>query len=77
MLQKGEKLSMPQSRPMKVIGSRCHELRIVDEHVIWRIIYRVDDDAIVILEVFKKKTEKTPQQVIDTSKKRLKEYDES
>jgi phage-related protein len=77
MLQKGEKLSMPQSRPMKVIGSRCHELRIVDERVIWRIIYRADDDAIVILEVFKKKSEQTPQQVIDTSKKRLKEYDES
>jgi len=68
---------MPQSRPMKVIGSRCHELRIVDERVIWRIIYRADDDAIVILEVFKKKSEQTPQQVIDTSKKRLKEYDES
>lgn len=77
MLQKGEKLSMPQSRPMKVIGSRCHELRIDDEHVTWRIMYRVDDDSIVILEVFKKKSEQTPLQVIDTCKKRLKEYDES
>lgn len=26
-LQRGEKLSMPQSRPMSVIGSGCHELR--------------------------------------------------
>ncbi|MBI5634436.1 MAG: type II toxin-antitoxin system RelE/ParE family toxin [Nitrospirae bacterium] len=77
LLQKGEKISMPQSRPMKIIGRRCHELRIIDEHVTWRIIYRMDDDAIVIFDVFKKKSEQTPQQVIDTCKKRLKEYDES
>lgn len=31
LLQKGEKLSLPHSRPMPGIGARCHELRIVDE----------------------------------------------
>jgi len=31
MLQKGETLPMPHSRPMPTIGARCHELRIVDE----------------------------------------------
>jgi len=74
-LQKGERLTMPQSRPMATIGRRCHELRINDEKVTWRIIYRIDDDAIVILEVFDKKTSRTPKQVIDTCKSRLKEYD--
>ena len=30
-LQSGEKLSMPHSRPMPAVGSRCHELRVPDE----------------------------------------------
>jgi len=74
-LQAGEKLSMPHSRPMPSIGARCHELRIVDENTTWRIIYRIDDDAILILEVFKKKTQQTPKNVIDSCKRRIKEYD--
>lgn len=57
------------------IGPRCHELRIVDERVDWRIVYRRDSDAIVIVEVFEKKTRKTPQSVIDVCKRRLAEYD--
>lgn len=60
-LQKGEKLSLPHSRPMPSIGVRCHEIRIVDEDKIWRIVYRIDNDAILILEVFQKKTQKTPK----------------
>lgn len=75
LLQEGEKLGLPQSRPMPSIGRRCHELRIVDENVTWRIIYRTDTDAIVILEVFAKKTAQTPKRVIDTCKQRMKDYD--
>lgn len=65
-LQAGEKLTMPECRPMSVIGRRCHELLIIDAgtNATWRIIYRIDDDAIVIAEVFKKKTTKTSKQVI-------------
>ncbi|WDD30120.1 type II toxin-antitoxin system RelE/ParE family toxin (plasmid) [Nostoc sp. UHCC 0926] len=74
-LQQGESLSLPRSRPMPSIGSRCHELRIVDEDKTWRIIYRNDVDAIVILDVFAKKTPKTPKHVIDQCKRRLKQYD--
>jgi phage-related protein len=74
MLQQGENLGMPQSRPMPGIGPRCHELRIRDEDSTWRIVYRVDGDAIVILEVFDKHTQRTPQSVIDTCKIRLKRY---
>jgi phage-related protein len=66
---------MPQSRSMPSIGSRCHELRINDTDTTWRLVYRIDPDAIVIAEVFAKKTEKTPKDVIEACKKRLKEYD--
>lgn len=74
-LQQGEMLSLPHSRPMPDIGKRCHELRIVDEDKSWRIIYRTDDDAILILEVFSKTTPKTPKSVIDNCKRRIREYD--
>jgi phage-related protein len=70
-------LSMPHSRPMPSIGPRCHELRIDDEKKTWRIVYRVDEDAIIILEVFNKKTARTPKRIIDVCQKRLKEYDDA
>lgn len=74
-LQQGELLSMPQSRPMPTIGARCHELRITDDDVTWRIVYRLDADAVIVLEVFDKKTNRTPKQVVDTCKRRLKDCD--
>jgi phage-related protein len=74
-LQMGEKLSLPHSRPMPSIGARCHELRIDDENKTWRIVYRVDPDAIVILEVFEKKTQNTPKDVIENCKRRIRLYD--
>jgi len=73
-LQLGQLLEMPQSRPMPVIGKCCHELRVIDVDKTWRIVYNIDSDAIVILDVFNKKTQTTPQKVIDRSKKRLREY---
>ena len=76
-LQKGQMLDMPHSRPMPVIGERCHELRIVDVDSTWRIIYRVDPDAVVIVDVFSKKSRTTPQSMIIRSKKRLREYDDA
>jgi len=74
-LQRGETLSLPHARPMPSIGVRCHELRINDENQTWRIIYRVDPDAIVVLEVFSKKSSSTPKYAIQTCQRRLKEYD--
>ncbi len=59
-MQRGEVLSLPHPRPMPTVGSRCHELRIPDADSTWRIIYRVDTDAVIIAEVFAKKTEATP-----------------
>ena len=75
LLQEGESLGLPHSWPMPVIGARCHELRINDERGTFRIIYRADADAVVILDVVKKKTEQTPQSVVDTCRRRLRAYD--
>ncbi|XGV96001.1 MAG: type II toxin-antitoxin system RelE/ParE family toxin [Leptolyngbya sp. BL-A-14] len=75
-LQQGENLGMPQSRSMPGVGTNCHELRIRDEDQNWRIIYRIDYDAILILEVFSKKTQTTPKSVISICKKRLSKYDQ-
>ena len=60
---------------MPSIGPQCHELRVNDEHKTWRIIYRIDPDAIVICAVFEKKTPRTPQSVIDVCQHRLRRYD--
>jgi phage-related protein len=75
-LQMGELLSMPHSRPMPSIGRRCHELRIVDQDRSWRIVYRVDGDAILVAAVFQKSTQTTPVHIIVACKRRLRAYDE-
>jgi phage-related protein len=74
-LQQGQALSLPHSRPMPRIGNRCHELRIKDGRKEWRILYRTDPDAILVLEVFQKKTRTTPNDIIDICKKRISDYD--
>lgn len=74
-LQLGESIGMPSSRPMPSIGPRCHELRVTDAETSWRIAYRIDSDAIVIADVFRKATETTPHRVIDSCRRRLRTYD--
>jgi phage-related protein len=74
-LQQGESLVLPQSRPMSNLGPRCHELRIQDENRNWRIIYRIDGDAIVIVDVFAKATMATPKRVMENCRRRLRAYD--
>ena len=76
-LQRGEKLAMPLSRPMPSIGNRCHEVRVTDRDVAWRIVYFVDVDAVVILEVFAKKSGKTPADVVSNCRRRRRSYRES
>jgi phage-related protein len=53
------------------------QLRVKDGPNAWRIIYRLDADAVVILDVFKKTTRKTPRSVIHTCRQRLRRYDAS
>ena len=73
-LQRGESLGLPHSRPMPTIGTGCHELRIVDAKISWRIMYHIAGDAMVILDVFRKQTEATPKVVVTACRRRLNEY---
>lgn len=77
MLQKNHQLSMPVSRPMPSIGRACHELRITDPktNISWRILYRLDPKSVIIIDIFKKKTQETPKSVLEKAKRRLREYD--
>jgi phage-related protein len=75
-IQEGDALGMPASRPMPSIGPRVHELRIRDAGHNWRIIYRIDDDRILIVEVFAKTTRATPRNIIEACQARIKRYDD-
>jgi phage-related protein len=74
-LQGGESLGMPHSRAMPAIGAGCHELRIHDRSMQWRIVYRVDSDAVVIFAVFRKTTQQMPRHLIETCKRRIRDHD--
>ena len=72
-LQEGHNLSLPLSRPMPSIGRGVHELRLKDKSGIYRVIYFIKTkNNIYLLHSFKKKTNKTPQESIETAKNRLK-----
>ncbi|MGQ0512573.1 MAG: type II toxin-antitoxin system RelE/ParE family toxin [Betaproteobacteria bacterium] len=73
-LQRGESIALPHSRPMPSIGKACHELRVNDETRTWRIVYFLESDAVVILEVFQKSGRTTPEAVKKTCKDRLRRY---
>jgi len=68
---------MPHSRPMPSIGKRCHELRVRDETRHWRLVYRIDSDAVVVAKVFPKTTKTTPNSVITQAKACLRLYDDA
>jgi len=77
LLQEGVRLGMPQAEPLPVVGPRCGALRVRDGEHNWRIMYRVDRDAVLVLEVYAKKTRAIPKGVIDRCKKRLTAYDDT
>jgi phage-related protein len=76
-LQRGESLGMPHSRAMQETGRRVRELRVNDRETrrTWRIIYRIDPDAILVVHWFDKKTQRIPKSMIDLCKRRLQDYD--
>ncbi len=73
-IQEGEALGMPHSKPMPDVGPNCHELRVPDRGVTWRLMYAVQADAAVVLAVFSKKTRKTPKAILDACRSRLERY---
>jgi phage-related protein len=76
-LQRGEAFGMPHLRPMPDLGRRVYELRVNDQGQSWRVIVRVDPDAVVIVDVFSKKTRRTPRAVTEVCRERLRRYDEA
>ena len=75
-LQRGDTMALPHVRPLPVLGARCAELRIPDATATWRILYRVDPDAVVIAAVFAKKTQATPVTILAAARARLRHYDQ-
>ncbi len=75
LLQEGERLGMPQAEPLPDVGPRCGALRVRDAEHNWRVMYRIDSDAVLVLEVYPKKTQKIPDEVIQRCKHRLRKYD--
>lgn len=72
LLQQGERLGMPQSKPVKQLAPSGFELRIKDRQGIYRIFYVLfDEHRIFVPHAFTKKSRKTPNQEIDTGKRRL------
>lgn len=71
-LERGHQLSMPLSRPMPDIGKGVYELRFRHRSGIYRVIYfMAGSGEIWLIHAFIKKTEKTPHESINTSRKRL------
>jgi phage-related protein len=59
---------------MPTIGAACHELRVNDGGLTWRVIYHLEPDAVVLLDVFAKKTQATPLTTVTCCRKRLAAY---
>ncbi len=73
-LQKGEKLSMPLSRPMPSVALGVEELRVKDSSGAYRVFYFTRlVEAIVVFHAFGKKSQKTPPHEISIGQRRLKE----
>ena len=73
-LQKGQKLSMPLSRPMPSIAPGVEELRVRDRSGAYRAFYFTRlADAVLIFHAFEKKTARTPPHEIELARKRLRE----
>lgn len=74
-LQRDDVIGIPHARAMPALGACCGELRIPDVSVTWRILYRLDTDVVVIVEVFATKTAATPAHVLAAGRARLRVYD--
>ena len=73
-LQKGEKLSMPLSRPMPSVAAGVEELRVKDRSGAYRVFYYAKlADSVLIFHAFAKKTQKTPLHEIALARNRLRE----
>jgi len=75
-LQRGHSLGMPKSKPLPLLGSRSHELRVRDVGHNWRIVYRIDPKVILVFSIFSKTGRAHQQREFAEVKRRMKRYDE-
>lgn len=75
LLQAGERLGMPHAEPLPDLAPGCGALRIRDAGHNWRIMYRIDTDVVLVLEVYAKKTRKMPDEVLQRCRDRLRRYE--
>jgi phage-related protein len=61
----------PPFGPGARVEAGCHELPILDGSTNWRIMYHIAPDAIVILDIFPKKTAATPRRLLAECRTRL------
>ncbi|MNL38995.1 hypothetical protein D3C87_1612470 [compost metagenome] len=74
LLQIGEGLSMPHSRPMRTVGSGVAELRVRGKDSHYRAFYLQKTNAgILVFHAFVKKTQATAMIDINLGRKRLSE----
>jgi phage-related protein len=72
LIAMGESLGLPVSRPMPSVAHGAHELRIGSASGQYRVFYFVKlKDSVLVFHMFKKKTQKTPQNEIETAQRRL------
>ena len=73
-LQKGVSLGLPLSRPLPVVASGVHELRVQGGRTSVRVLYVAKlADRIVVFHGFQKKTQKMPAHEIAIGQQRLRE----
>jgi phage-related protein len=69
----GTDLKMPHARPLK---DKLWELRVDGRPNSYRVLYAaVAGRKFLLLHLFAKKTQETPQRELDTATRRLKEYE--
>jgi phage-related protein len=72
-LQKGDSVGYPDTDSMRSVANGCFEIRLKGSDGIYRAFYVIKTEyGILLFHSFKKKTQKTPTQEIETGKRRLK-----
>ena len=72
-VQRGHRLPQSVCRPMRRVGKDCFELIVRTKHTSWRVIYRDDSDAVIVLAIYSLGQGRTSKRVVDTAKRRLEE----
>ena len=74
-LQKGLAVGYPDTRPMQIIAMGVFEIRLNNSKGTFRVISLIKHETgLILFHAFQKKTQKTPNQEIETARARLKLY---